>query len=100
MKNIHAHEHGGHELVLLSPRVTEKASHMSENGVHVFLIAKEAGKRDVVKAMKALYNVTPKSVNIVRTRGKVRTVRGKVGHKPDRKKAYVTLAKGTTIEIA
>lgn len=87
-------------MVLLRPHVTEKSARASEGGVYVFLIEKSAGKRDVTKAMKALYNVAPTAVNIVRTKGKARTVRGKVGQKSETKKAYVTLAKGVTIDLA
>lgn len=100
MKNIHHNEHGGYEMVLVQPHVTEKSARASEGGEYVFLIAKSATKRDVSKAMKVVYGVDPVSVNIVRVKGKVRTVRGKLGRKPGTKKAYVTLAKGTKIELA
>ncbi len=53
-------------LVLKGPRITEKAGIKAESdNVFTFEVTKEATKKSVALAVKALYNVTPTKVNIV-----------------------------------
>lgn len=87
--------------VLQAPRVTEKAVRLSEQNVYTFVVRRDATKRDVAAAVKALYNVTPVSINIVnknprqyksRSKGRRLTEKGM-------KKAYVYLKKGDTISL-
>lgn len=85
--------------VLVRPRVTEKAAGLSEKGVYVFDIQKNANKRDVSNAVKAFYNVTPERVRVIPVPAKEVFVRGKVGTKKGGKKAYVYLKEGDKIEI-
>ena len=99
MKHVHAHTDGGNELVLLAPHISEKASNLSAAHVYTFLIDIKAGKRDVIRAMKSLYGVTPTGVRIVRgTRAKLMN-RGRIGRRAAEKKAYVTVPEGTTIDL-
>ncbi len=86
---------------LLGPRITEKASVLAEkHNAYAFNVAMSATKGDVMKAIKALYGVTPKKVAIVRTKGKkvVSRSRRQRGRTNANKKAYVYLKKGETIE--
>lgn len=88
--------------VILNPRVTEKATMQSENGVYVFDISPRAGKSDVAEAVKKLYNVTPVKVNITSIPSKklrLRTKNNKFGTKSGGKKAYVYVKKGDTIDV-
>lgn len=87
--------------VLLTPRITEKATLLQEGGAYVFNIAPSATKRDVVLAVSRIYNVSPRTVRIVSVRRKmVRNPRtGKMGVKGGGKKAYVFLRKGDTITL-
>ncbi len=85
--------------VLRQPRVTEKAALMAERNVYVFEIENGASKRDVVQAVKAFYNVTPKKVRVVPIPDKQVFVRGKVGKRHGGKKAYVYLREGDKIEV-
>ena len=88
--------------VIVGPRITEKATVVSENGVYVFNVAVSATKERVKKAIHALYKVTPARVNIV-TIPRKKTVSSrsrKVGYTVGGKKAYVYLKKGDTIEFA
>ena len=88
--------------VLLHPRVTEKATVESERGVYVFNISPRAGKRDVREAVKKLYNVSPRRINIVSIPSKkvrVRDGRNVFGKKQGGKKAYVYVKKGDSIDI-
>ncbi|MBL7045064.1 MAG: 50S ribosomal protein L23 [Parcubacteria group bacterium] len=87
--------------VLVQPRITEKATVQTENGVYVFEVATDATKKEIGSAVKHYYNVSPVKVNIVKIPSKKvssRTTRKK-GVKAGGKKAYVFLKKGDKIEI-
>lgn len=87
--------------VIVRPRITEKATLLSEKGIYAFEISPRATKRDVSFAIQTLYKVTPRKVNVVKTpatskpsrRGGLMRVAGNV-------KAYVFLTKGDTISLA
>lgn len=88
--------------VLRHARITEKATINQMFGVYVFDIATSVSKRDVMQAVKSLYNVTPRKVAVVTVPKKnIRSMRtGRTGVKGGGKKAYVYLKKGETITIA
>lgn len=88
--------------VLRNPRITEKATMHSMQGVYVFDVSLRATKRDIVRAVNEIYKVQPRKVHIATVPSKnVRSVRtGKRGVKSGGKKAYVYLKKGETITIA
>jgi large subunit ribosomal protein L23 len=87
--------------VLRRPIVSEKSAKLAETGGMAFEIDPRATKKDVANAIKAIYNVAPKAVNIANVKGKVKTFRGKSsGTQKTVKKAYVTLKPGDKIEIA
>lgn len=71
--------------VLLSPRVTEKASDLSAHNAYVFNIDPRSGKKDVAAAVKAVYNVSPISIATMRVPGKKTNLRGRKG-RPHRAK--------------
>lgn len=83
--------------VLIRPRVTEKASMLSEKGTYVFEVDKRANKTLVASAVKEIYKVTPVKVNITNLPAKSTVSRGVRGMKTGRKKAVVYLKKGDTI---
>ena len=85
--------------VLVRPRITEKASFKAEENVYTFEVSVKATKTEVIKAIKALYNVDPIKVNMVKIPSKRTFSRGKWGVKSGGKKAYVYLKKGDTIEL-
>jgi large subunit ribosomal protein L23 len=90
--------------ILLKPIVTEK---MTKDGDkfnrYGFLVARNANKLQIKKAVEDLYNVTVESVNTMRYNGKVRTRNTKsgllVGRTTATKKAVVTLAEGNVIDF-
>jgi len=90
---------GSLESVLSRPRITEKASILSEQNMYVFEINKRANKSLVKMAVKELYKVNPTKVNIINSPSKAIVSRGIKGRKPGKKKAVVYLKKGDTIEI-
>ena len=87
--------------VLQNPRITEKATMHGAIGVYTFDVSVNATKRSVKEAVRAAYNVTPRSVRMVtipsKTKRNART--GKPGIKSGGKKAYVFLKKGETLNI-
>ena len=91
------------KLLLVRPRVSEKAYAMSQGGVYVFVVPSNANKHQVAEAVAAQFDVTVESVNIVVQKGKaVRFYRaGKFenGTRSDMKKAYVRLSEGQSIPI-
>src|SRR3989344_4374539 len=92
---------GGVADVLKNPRITEKATMHSDAGVYTFDVTAGATKRDIMKAVRALYSVSPRKVAIVSVPKKwKRNMRtGKRGQQGGGKKAYVYLKKGETITI-
>lgn len=85
--------------VIVRPLVTEKSAHLAAVGQYVFEIDPSANKIQVKNAIRAMYAVTPTSVNIQNLDGKdVRYGRTR-GTRRDWKKAIVTLPKGKKIEV-
>ncbi len=89
--------------LLVRPRITEKATALSERGVYVFEVSPRATKKTVAGAIEALYRVKPVRVHMVRLPQR-NVPAGSRGGFPGKavaiKKAYVYLKKGETIDIA
>ena len=85
--------------VLVRPHITEKAALLAEKNTYVFEVAKDTNKIEIAQTVKALYGVTPRSVNIVNLPNTRVFVRGKSGVKSGVRKALVTLEKGDKIEL-
>lgn len=79
---------------------TEKSTVVEPKGKYLFLVAKEANKIQIKKAIKDIYKVDAASVNTFISCGKFRRVRHQLGKTPDLKKAIVTLKAGQKIEVA
>ena len=85
--------------ILLEPLVTEKAADLGADGKYVFIVAKDANKVEIAKAIESVYGTKPVKVNIVNMRGK-KVRYGKItGKKKNWKKAVVTLKPGEKIEV-
>ena len=89
------------DSLLLKPLQTEKATLLAKAGKYAFLVRKDATKISVKHAFQHFYNVTPKSVNMIRGPEKTRMVgRGRMATKRSAyKKAIITLKAGKTIDI-
>ena len=87
--------------VLRRPIISEKAAKLSESNGVVFEVAMSATKEDVAKAVEVLYNIKPTKVNIVITKGKVKSFRGRsTGTQRKVKKAYVSLPADAKLDLA
>jgi large subunit ribosomal protein L23 len=90
--------------ILLKPIVTEKMTGQGDKfNRYGFIVARNANKVEIKKAVEELYGVTVESVNTMRYGGKVKTRYTKSGMMSGKtnatKKAVVTLAKGNSIDF-
>lgn len=90
---------------ILTPRATEKAYGQSARNIYVFNVPLDVNKQQIADAVSKEYGVTVKNVATAVQAGKaVRFARGKnrypgTTNRKDSKKAYVTLAEGSSIQI-
>ncbi len=89
--------------VLKAPVLTEKATKVGHLNQYVFEVDPSANKIQIKAAIKQMFDVDAVSVRTVRLKGKVKsryTRRGwQIGRTNLKKKAYVTLKAGQTIDI-
>jgi len=85
--------------ILRGPVITEKSTMASEHNQVTFRVPLDADKRQVKAAVEGLFNVKVTAVNTLRVKGKVKRFRGFVGQRSDYKKAIVTLAEGSKIDV-
>jgi large subunit ribosomal protein L23 len=92
-------------LPLVIPKTTEKAYAQSQNNVYVFDVPLTANKQQISAAVEAQFDVKVTRIKtLVQTGKAVRFSRGKNRYpgttkRTDSKKAYVTLAEGSTIGV-
>jgi large subunit ribosomal protein L23 len=85
--------------VILSPVITEKATMASEHNQVTFRVPLDADKRAVKVAVEGLFKVKVTAVNTILVKGKTKRFRGRPGQRSDYKKAIVTLAEGSKIDV-
>ena len=85
--------------LILAPLVTEKSTMGSEYNQVTFRVPLTATKPQIKAAIEKLFKVKVNSVNTLRQKGKVKRFRGKLGKRPDYKKAIVSLAEGEMIDV-
>jgi large subunit ribosomal protein L23 len=86
--------------VIRAPVITEKATSASEHNQVIFRVPLAATKREVKAAVEGLFSVSVIAVNTIRMPGKVKRFRGRLGQRSDTKKAIVTLAEGSRIDVS
>src|SRR3989344_5381597 len=94
--------HGTAHEIIRAPWFSEKALIATEKGVYVFVVPARATKAAIAGAIKEIYKVTPRMVRTANLPGKhkaLRTRRGE-GARPARRKAYVYLNAGDTIQFS
>lgn len=86
--------------IIKKPLITEKTSLQKEAGQTVaFEVARDANKIEIKQAVEKAFNVKVKTVNTALIGGKVKRVGRNFGKRSNWKKAYVTLAEGSTIDF-
>ena len=87
------------------PRATEKAYAQSQNNIYVFNVPLKANKQQIASAIEEQFDVEVTKVKTMIQSGKaIRFSRGKNRYpgtttRKDNKKAYVTLAEGSSIQV-
>ena len=82
-----------------APVITEKSTMGSEHNQVTFRVPLDADKRQVKAAVEGLFKVKVTAVNTIRVKGKLKRFRGTLGRRSDYKKAIVTLAEGSKIDV-
>jgi len=87
--------------ILIKPVITEKSTDLKEiNNKVAFIVADNANKIQVKRAVQEAFEVEPVSVNILQKRARLKKRFGrKIGKKRGFKKAYITLPPGEHIEF-
>jgi len=85
--------------IVRSPVITEKSTMGSEHNQVTFRVPLDADKRSVKAAIEGLFKVKVEAVNTIRVKGKLKRFRGELGRRSDYKKAIVTLAEGSKIDV-
>jgi large subunit ribosomal protein L23 len=90
--------------ILIKPVITEKMTGISEKlHQYGFIVAKDANKIEIKKAVEQMYGVSVTAVNTIRYAGKSKSRYTKKGYVQGRtdafKKAIVTLGEGQTIDF-
>ena len=85
---------------IISPKVTEKSTSLSELNKIVFKVDKNANKKTIKKNIEKIFKVNVIKINTANMRGKVKLVKNKKSFKPGYKKAIITLKKGQSIDLA
>ncbi|OYU38700.1 MAG: 50S ribosomal protein L23 [Pseudorhodobacter sp. PARRP1] len=89
-----------HYDLIKKPVITEKATMAQENNAFVFQVAMDATKPQIKEAIENIFSVKVKAVNTTITKGKAKKFRGRAGERSDKKKAYVTLEAGNSIDVS
>jgi large subunit ribosomal protein L23 len=89
-------------IIVLKPIVTEKSLVAQQTlDKYAFWVPVTASKNQIEASFKTVFGVSPLDVNTVTLKGKFKTnwKTRKTSQKSDRKKAIITLPKGTKIEL-
>jgi len=86
---------------LIRPIVSEKSYALSEKGVYMFVVPKQANKVEIRRSVEHVFNVKVMGVNTLNRPGKRKRNRKKstYGQRPGTKRAFVTLAEGQSIPL-
>lgn len=85
--------------IIINPIITEKSTSLQELGKYCFKVNKRANKKEVMEAVKEVFNVDPVSCTVINVKGKKKRERYKLGYTSSWKKAIVTLKEGEKIEL-
>ena len=85
--------------ILLAPVISEKSYGLLDENKYTFLVRPDANKTQIKIAVEQVFGVTVTGVNTLNRQGKRRRTRVGVGHRPDTKRAVVSVADGQRIDI-
>jgi large subunit ribosomal protein L23 len=87
--------------IILKPVVSEKSYALLDDNVYTFLVAPTANKIEIRQAVEQIFNVKVLNVSTMNRQGKRKRNRrtGKMGQRPNTKRAIVALAPDDRIEL-
>lgn len=85
--------------IIFGPVITEKSVTAQTNGVYTFKVDKRATKTQIKSEIERQFGVKVLNVNTLNTKPKDRRVGRYTGKTKTYKKAIVTLAQGSSIEM-
>ncbi len=85
--------------LIIKPIVTEKATMQLEMNKYVFDVVPKATKPEIKAAIEALFDVKVTKINTAIPPRRKKRVGRFMGHKPQYKRAIVTLAEGDSITL-
>jgi large subunit ribosomal protein L23 len=81
--------------IILKPVLTEKSYDDIAAKKYTFLVDTRANRTQIGKAVEEIFGVKVARVNTLRNMGKLKRQGQHVGRRPETKKAFVTLKKGS-----
>jgi large subunit ribosomal protein L23 len=87
--------------IVIRPVVSEKSYASYDDNVYTFVVASDANKIEIKRAIETIFGVKVTRVNTLNRRGKRKRNRrtGDWGQRASQKRAVVSLAEGDRIEI-
>lgn len=85
--------------IIIRPLITEKNTKLMELNKYSFEVERNASKPEIKKAVEHIFKVTVAQVHTMNVRGKLRRRGREMGYTKDWKKAIVTLADGSRIDL-
>ena len=79
--------------VIIKPLLSEKTYSEIANKKYAFVVAMDANKTEIKKAVEEVFGVKVEKVNTTHVKGKLKRQGKTQGYTSDNKKAYVTLTK-------
>jgi len=89
------------QKIILRPVVTEKSVAAQDRGLYSFWVSVSARKPQISQAFESIFKIKPLKINLLNLKGKTKTDWKKrlPIHRPDRKKAIITVKRDQKIEI-
>lgn len=81
--------------IILKPVLTEKSYDDIAAKKYTFLVDTRANRTQIGKAVEEIFGVKVEKVNTLRRMGKLKRQGQYIGRRPETKKAFVTLKKGS-----
>jgi large subunit ribosomal protein L23 len=87
--------------VIIRPVVSEKSYGLLEQNVYTFVVRPDANKTQIRQAVEEIFKVSVVNVNTLNRKGKRKRNRRSFtyGQRPNTKRAIVTLAPGSRIDL-
>ncbi|MCS0637178.1 50S ribosomal protein L23 [Streptomyces sp. LP05-1] len=85
--------------ILVKPVVSEKSYALLDENKYTFVVDPRANKTQIRQAVEAVFSVKVVGVNTINRQGKRKRTRTGFGKRANTKRAIVTLAEGSRIDI-